>query len=231
MPLSADKLSIFYRQMALQLSAGLTVAQALRAPSLAPARDTARMAKAAESGQSISGVLAMAGTWLPEMDRPFIEVAAQAGRLPLVLTNLAERYAQLAATRSRVLLACAYPVAAFHLGAVLFPFLRLIDFERGLQWSVSGYLGGLLAVLVPAWGGAWLLWFLVRRENPFALAMLDILPAIGGYRKNRALADFSFALGNLLEAGAPIDRAWLAAGQISRSPKLRKAAEHMHGQI
>jgi general secretion pathway protein F/type IV pilus assembly protein PilC len=230
-PLASARLSVFYRQLSQQLGAGLTLVQALRAPSPAPADDTARMAARAAGGESVAAVVAGAGAWLPQADRPVLVAAAQAGRLPLVLSHLAERHAELAATRRRVIMACLYPVGVFHFGALLFPFLRLIDFERGLQWSLSAYLGGLLAILVPVWGGAVLLWYLVRRENAFALAFLNLLPAIGGYRKNQALADFSFALGNLLEAGAPISRAWRDAGEICGSPRLRAAAEVIHDRI
>ncbi len=231
MPLAADKLSIFYRQLAQQLSAGLTLAQALRAPSPAPAGDCFRLALLIERGASVNQTVAAAGDWLPEADRPFLVVAAESGRLPVVLANLADRHAQMAQTRRRVVIASLYPLGVFHFGAVLFPFLRLIDFEQGLQWSAPAYIGGLLALLVPVWGGGILLWLGVRRRHPLALGLLNLLPAIGGFRKHQALADFSFALGNLLEAGAPIDRAWLSAGEIARSPRLEKAARAMHERI
>ncbi len=231
MPLPPATLSRFYHQLAQQLSAGLTFAQALRAPSSAPAADTLRLSALAEDGLSIPEIIASAGDWLPQNDRPFLAAAARSGRLPRVLVNLAERHAQIAQTRRRVLLACLYPAGVFHLAAVLFPFLRLIDFETGLNWSLSAYLGGLLAILLPVWGGAFLLRVLIRREHPLALALLNILPAIGGYRRHQALADFSFALGNLLESGAPIDHAWLAAGGLARSPRIAAATRTIHACI
>ena len=168
--------------------------------------------------------MAAAGDWLPQADRPFIVTAASSGRLPQVLANLSDRHAQIGATQMRAALACLYPLGVFHFGAVIFPFLRLIDFEKGLQWSASTYLGGLLAILLPVWGAGALLWFGVRAAHPLALAFLDALPAIGGYRTHQALADFAFALGNLLEAGAPIGDAWRDAGKISRSPRLLRAS-------
>ena len=229
--LQHSKLSLLYRQLAQQLAAGLTLAQALRAPSPAPAGDSFRLAAMAEGGASVAQVMAAAGAWLPETDRPFLVAAAASGRLPLVLANLAERHTQISVTQKRVVLACIYPVGVFQFAAVLVPFLRMIDFEKGLCWSTAGYLGGLAAILVPVWGGAIALWILVKRENPLALGLLGMMPAIGGYRKHQALADFSFALGNLLEAGAPIGQAWLDAGVISRSGKVRRAAARMHQRI
>lgn len=231
MPLPHDKIASVYHQLSRQLSAGLTLAQSLRAPSAAPADDSLRLAALAESGASFAVIAASAGPWLPTSDRAFLIAAARTGRLPRVLTNLAERHEQIAQTRRRVLLSCLYPACVFHLGALLFPFLRLIDFETGLRWSLPAYLGGVAAILLPAWGLVTITWILVRRENPTALAVLGALPAIGGYRKNQALADFAFALGNLLEGGEPIGPAWLTAGNLARSPRIAAAARTIHAAI
>jgi type II secretory pathway component PulF len=225
------KLSVLYRQLAQQLSAGLTLSQALRAPSPAPLRERSRLAAMAEGGSGVAAIMGAAGDWLPQRDRPFLIAGADSGRLPLVLANLADRHAQMASTNRRVFFASIYPLVVFHFGALVLPFIRMIDFEKGLCWSTPGYIGGLLAILLPVWGGAALLFALVRRGNPAANALLDMLPAIGGYRRHQALADFSFALGNLLEAGTPIGKAWLDAGAIARSPKLRRASERVLARI
>lgn len=230
-PLPHAKLSVLYRQLAQQLSAGLTLAEALRAPSPAPSRDSFRLAAMAEGGSGVAQIMGAAGAWLPTGDRPFLIAGADSGRLPLVLANLADRHAQMASTNRRVFFASIYPLVIFHLGALLLPFLRMIDFEKGLSWSAPAYVGGLLAILVPVWGGAALLFALVRRGNPVANGLLDMLPAIGGYRRHQSLADFSFALGNLLEAGTPIDKAWFDAGVIARAPRLRRAAKRVLAQI
>lgn len=231
MPLAHNKLAVLYRQLAQQLSAGLTLAQALRAPSPAPAGDCFRLAALAESGRPVSELMTAAGGWLPAEDRPFLRVGATSGRLPLVLANLADRHEQLGATRRRVIMASLYPLGVFHFGALILPFLRMIDFERGISGGVGDYLLGLAAVLGPVWGGAALFWALLRRGNPVAHALLDVLPAIGGYRRHRALADLSFALGNMLDAGAPIGAAWRDAGEIARSPRLRRAAEAVEARV
>lgn len=231
MPLAHDKLSVLYRQFAQQLSAGLTIAQALRAPSPAPAGDCFRLAALAEAGRPMSEIVAAAGAWLPQADRPFLVAGADSGRLPLILGNLADRHLQISTTRRRVVFASLYPLAVFHLGALVLPLVRMIDFERGFCGGAPRYFAGVLAVVLPVWAGAALLWHLVRRGNPVAHAFLDLLPAIGGYRRHQSLADFSFALGNLLEAGTPIGHAWMEAGNISRAPRLRRAAEHIRARI
>lgn len=231
MPLPAEKLAIVYHNLAQLLGAGVTLAQALRSPSPAPGADCYRLAELIESGASIAEVIGAAGDWLPQSDRPFILAAAGSGRLPLVLQNLAARHEQIGATRRRVIFACIYPVGVFHFAALIFPFLRMINFEKGIQGGVSDYVAGVLTILVPVWVGAGLLFFLVRRENSLALRLLDLLPAIGGYRKNQALADFAFALGNLLEAGAPIGQAWRDSGRIARSRRILAASQAIEDLI
>lgn len=232
MPLSHAKLSVFYRQLAQQLGAGLTLAQSLRAPSPAPAGDSFRLAARAEAGESLETIVASAASWLPASDRPFLVAAGRSGRLPLVLANLSERHAQIGSTQKRVLLACAYPVGVFHFGALVFSFVRMIHFDgSGIQGGVGTFLGAFLAIVLPVWTAAALLWFFTRRENPLALAFLNLLPAIGGYRKHQALADFAFALGNLLEAGSPIGDAWIEAGRIARAPRLRRVSERISRSI
>jgi general secretion pathway protein F/type IV pilus assembly protein PilC len=230
-PLPSDKLAIVYHTLAQLLGAGVTLAQALRSPSPAPGADCYRLAGLIESGASISEVIGAAGDWLPQSDRPFLLAAAGTGRLPLVLQNLAARHEQIGATRRRVIFASLYPVGVFHFAALIFPFLRMINFEQGIQGGMSSYVTGVLTILVPVWVGAGLLFYLVRRENPLAVRLLDLLPAIGGYRKNQALADFSFALGNLLEAGAPIGQAWRDSGRIARSRRILVASQKIEELI
>lgn len=231
MPLPHAKIAVFYHQLGQQLAVGLTLAQALRTASPAPAADTARLAALAESGQAVTNVIAGAGEWLPPEDRPFLVAAAAAGRLPVVLDHLAKRHERLEATRRRVVLASLYPAGVFHLAALILPFLRMIDFEKGLSGGWPAYLAGVALILIPVWAGLGLCLWLAKRRNPAMLALLDLLPAIGHYRRNQALADFSFALGLLLESGVSIGLAWRTAGDIARSPRIAVAARKIDAVV
>jgi len=231
MSLSHAKIAIFYHLLGQQLAVGLTLAQALRTASPAPANDTAHLAALAESGRAVDVVFTEAGNWLPAEDRPFLIAAAASGRLPVVLDHLAQRHERLEATRRRVVLASLYPAGVFHFAALVLPFLRMIDFEKGLSGGFAAYFGGVALILVPVWGAALAFAWLVRRRNPAMLALLDRLPAIGYYRRNQALADFSFALGLLLESGVSIGLAWRTAGNISRSPRLENAARRIEAVV
>ncbi len=231
MPLPHAKIAVFYHQLGEQLAAGLTLAQALRAESPAPGEDTERLAALAEAGRDVPEVMASAGDWLPDDDRPFINAAAVAGRLPTVLQRLAERHERLEATHRRVLLASLYSIGVFHLAALVLPLLRMMDFERGLVGGWPAYLGGVALILGPIWGLAVFCFWIAPRKNPSVLALLDRLPAIGQYRRNQALADFSFALGLLLESGVSIGLAWRTAGDVSGSLPMVAAARKIEAEI
>jgi general secretion pathway protein F/type IV pilus assembly protein PilC len=126
--------------------------------------------------------------------------------------------------KTRLLLACAYPLAVLHLGLFLFPLLRMIDWEKGFLWDATIYIRALACTLLPLWLAGILLLFLARRQSPLLHHLARLLPAFRGYVIAQSLADFAFALGNFLEAGLRIDHAWQAAGVITSSPALRAAS-------
>ena len=233
MPLSHKKLSAWYHPLAQQLEAGLPFAAALRASTGtgAPAAGITAMAITVETGGSIDDALRVAGPWLPAADRLFLSAAAETGRLPRVLRNLSERHAQFSAVKLRVALACIYPLVVLHAGFFLFPLLSMIDWEKGFVWSGDAYLRALACTLLPLWLIAAVVWISSRRQSPWLGRVARLLPALRGYAVGQSLADFSFALGNFLEAGLSIDRAWLAAGAISHSSDLECAAVAIHAAI
>jgi general secretion pathway protein F/type IV pilus assembly protein PilC len=224
LPLSHAKLASFYLQLSQQLGAGLTLAQALADRSAAPADDCAQLVRRIEAGEPLAAIFNAAGDWLPADDRPFLIAAADTGRLPRILQNLATRHEELGIQQGRMLQACLYPLGVLHFGALVFAYFRLLNWETGLNWSTPGFIAGVLMIILPFWSAVVLLSVLVRRRNPLALGLLNVLPAIGAYRRQQALADFAFALGHLLEAGAPIGKAWSNAGKIANSPRIAVAA-------
>ena len=229
--LSHKKIASFYLQLAQQLDAGFTLAAALRSSGGAPLAGTEAMARWIEAGGSLDHAMTKAEDWLPKSDRPFLSAAALSGRLPLTLRNLAARHTQISATQAGLALACAYPVVILHLALLIFPVMRMIDWGKGLQWSTTGYLGTLAVTILPLWGAAWWIFVLARRESPVLGRVLDLMPGIRGYRKAQALAEFTFTLSNLLDAGVLIAQAWAVAGAAARSAALRQAGLAMHDTI
>lgn len=233
MSLGHRKLSVWYRQLAQQLEAGLPLAAALQSSqgTGAPAAGLAAMAQKIEAGGSVDDALREAGSWLPYEDTLALSAAAAAGRLPLTLRNLSARHAQIGAAKLRVALACAYPLAILHLGLVLLPIMGMIDWEKGFQWSMTAYVRALALSLGPLWALGAVIVIAARRRSPWLGHVVSYLPALGKYMRAQALADFSFALANFLEAGVPIGPAWATAGLVSRSTNLQSAAMAMEDVI
>ena len=229
MSLSHRKLSAWYRQLAQQLEAGLPLAAALRSSrgTGAPAAGLDAMAQRIETGGTVEQALRTAKGWLPFADILALSAAAGSGRMPRTLHNLSARHEQIGTAKLRIVLACLYPIAVLHFGLLLLPVVRMIDWEKGFQWSTAVYLRTAAGGLLPLWGAAIVLWILARRQGPVLARIAGLLPGLRGYARSQALADFSFALANFLEAGVPIAQAWANAGVITRSPRLRAAAGAM----
>lgn len=229
MPLGHHKLSAWYHQLAQQLEAGLPFADALRSSlgTGAPKAALESMAGAIEAGGSIDDVLRSANHWLPLPDILALTASAHAGRMPRTLHNLSKRHADIGAAKRKMVFASLYPLGVLHVGILLLPLVRMIDWEKGFQWNELAYLRGVALLLGPLWLALFGLAALARRESPVVFQLAQWLPAIRGYVRKQALADFSFALANFLDAGVPIGNAWASAGLISRSPALKDAAAAM----
>src|SRR5205823_4995750 len=74
-------------------------------------------------------------------------------------------------------------------------------------------------------------WIQARRGNPLVLGVARVLPFVGRYVRVQGLSDFAFALGNLLDAGVHIDRAWSLAGAAASRADLRHAAQALNAAI
>lgn len=172
-----------------------------------PAAGLAALAASLQAGESLAGALERAGQWLPAVDRQLILAGAESGRLPDALRRLAARHEAVVRTQVGMMLAAAYPVGVLHFGALAFPVQRL--FAGG---GLAGYLAAVAQVLVPLWGIVVVFALAVRARWRPALALLDVLPLVGGFRRARALADLAFVLDALVVAGVRIDRAWQQAG-------------------
>lgn len=227
------KLAAWYLQLAQHLEAGLPLAVALRSSkgTGAPARALEAMASRIETGGSVNDALRCAGTWLPYADLLALTAAAEAGRMPRTLRTLSARHAQIGTAKLKMILACVYPLAILHFALLLLPVVRMIDWEKGFQWSTFGYVRGIALTVLPLWGAGIALWILARRQNPILASITRFLPVLRGYMRTQALADFSFSLGNFLDAGVPIAQAWGAAGLVTPSRALKSAASAMEVTI
>ena len=227
------KLSAWYQQLAQHLDAGIPLAAAFRASqgTGASTASLATMAETIERGGSVDDALRSARAWLPLPDLYALTAAAHAGRMPRTLRNLAARHEQIGTTKLRLLLASLYPLGILHFGLLLLPVVLMIDWEKGFQWSTFAYARTLTFTLGPLWAVAIVIVILARRQNVVLAKIVSLLPAIGNYLRTQALADFSFTLGNLLEAGVPIGKAWATTGLITTSRPLKSAAVTMEQTV
>ncbi len=233
MSLSHRKLSAWYLQLAQQLEAGLSLVRALQATRASgpPGAVIDAMVVTIEAGGRVEDALRVAEKNLPRPDALALAAAAEAGHMPRSLRTLAARHAEIAAAQVRVAFACIYPLGMLHVALVLWPVTRMIDWEKGFQWDARYYALCLGFTLGPLWLLTAAVVILAVGQSPVIFQIGRWLPAIGGYLRKQALADFAFALGNFLEAGVPIGRAWSTAGQISNAPELKKAARAMDQTI
>ena len=96
--------------------------------------------------------------------------------------------------------------------------------DTGFQFNAWTYGGAVAQLLVPVWLGLGLAAALATRGGTLGFRLSSTLPLWRDYVRTRSLADLTFGLGLLLEAGVRIDRAWQVAGILTPSPDLRSAA-------
>jgi type II secretory pathway component PulF len=233
MILGHRKLSAWYQQLAQHLDAGIPFAAALLASqgTGAPKQSLETMAQTIEHGGTVDDALRAAGRWLPLADLFALTAAAHSGRMPRTLRHLAERHHQLGAAKLRMVMASIYPLGILHFGLLLLPVIRMIDWEKGFHWSATAYVRTLVLTVGPLWIVGAIVIVLARRQNVILTKIAGFLPAIGNYLRTQALADFSFTLGNLLEAGVPIGKAWATTGLVTASPPLKSAAATMERTV
>ncbi|WP_158277487.1 type II secretion system F family protein [Opitutus sp. ER46] len=226
MPLRHQVLGAWYTQLAQALDAGLTLRDALALPVAGGGvqRTAGEMWAAIEQGGSVDDALRAAGNALPEADRLTLSAAAEIGTLPVMLRRLSDRHQRVAVAQTRMLLACAYPIGVLHLGVLLAPVLRMIDWNQGFRWSTGVYVETVLALLVPFWTVVAVAFALARRRPEIVRAISVRLPGLGRHLQAQALSDLAFLLGSFVGAGVRVSDAWAAVGLVTTAPELRTAA-------
>ena len=226
MAVSHKKLAGWYLQLAQSLESGMHLPGALGLAAGPPPKDIERMAESLQAGMSIDAWLMEAPEWLPKADRYLISAAASSGRMPESLRKLSEKHTLAAENAAKAILASLYPLAVLHLGIFLLPVFSLVEFsaEGSAQLHFDRYAGDVLVILLPVWVCLGGLIYLSRKRSPILRAVTRRIPGLRGYFKIQALADFTFALGSLLRAGAPMDESWYGAGLVSGEPSLAEAS-------
>lgn len=212
-------MSRWYLQLAASLEAGLPLERSIgSAQGPSPALRAELQARLV-AGDGIAEALERGGAWLPEIDRHLMAAGAEAGRLPEIVRRLGIRHEEATRAAMTTLATALYPLGVAHVGIVALPLSEF--FNGGGAISYASQVG---QVLVPLWVVVAVAWMGFRRRWAIVGFVLNVLPFIGGSRRNRALADLALVLEAQLVAGIRLDVAWLQAAVAAGDRRLEPVA-------
>lgn len=223
--------SELYHQLAVTISAGLTVPKALehliKNP---PARAMRPMLTQWQAylleGHPVVESLRLLGSWTPSFDLALLEAGEQSGRLDTCFKLLATYYQERAQMVRQVISDMLYPLFIFHFAIVIFAFINFMKPSgTAIQFAAT-----VLGVFVPLYAAAFFLVYACqgrRGEHWRAMVerILHPIPILGTARRDLALARLAAALEALLNAGVGIIGAWDLAATASGSPALRHTVQ------
>src|SRR5580658_8005006 len=226
-PRQLERRAELYHQLAVLISAGLTIRQGLEQLKKNPP-DRAMRQKISdwlgnlEQGLSVTQSVRRLGQWMTSFDLALIEAGEQSGRLDASFKLLALHYEERARMIKQAISDLLYPIFTFHMAVVVFPFIQFIQ-----TGSLTRFIFTVLAVLIPLYAGVYFLILACQgRHGENWRAVLERIfrpiPVLGTARQDLALARLAAALEALLNAGVPIVGAWELASTASGSPALRR---------
>lgn len=222
------ELSIFSRQFATMISAGLTLLRSLNIlaeqAENAKLKDVlAKVGAAVEEGKSLSEALAEHDDTFPKLYVAMVRAGETAGTLDLVLIRIADTMEKDVALRRKVKSTMTYPAVVLVLAVLLtiVMLLFIVPTFVGMFQSLGGTLPlptRVLLLMSSAVRNLWFVLFLVpvgawqgykrARKVPRIRAQLDAwklkVPVFGNLFHKLAIARFTRNLSTLLNAGVPI---------------------------
>jgi type II secretory pathway component PulF len=216
-----------YHQLAVLISAGLTIHQGLEQLKRHPP-DRALREKVSvwldylNQGLTVSESVRRMGQWMPSFDLALIDAGEQSGRMDASFKLLAQHYEEKARLVKQTISDLMYPIFTLHVAAVVFPFIAFVTSGNLLVFASS-----VLAIIVPLFAVVFGLIFACQgRHGEKWRALLERIlrpiPVLGTARQDLALSRLAAALEALLNAGVPIIGAWELAATASGSPAIRQ---------
>jgi len=221
--ISHQQLAHWYLQLAQQIEAGMTLPEALAQSGGPPVEDRIALAEKLTSQASADGTMMAAPSWIPRADRLLIATSLQTGRLDQTFNTLSKRHERIGATQYKAILGLIYPVAVFHIAAIILPVVEMIDYEKGFEWSFGAHALHSTTLIIPLWVVITVIALLAKIDSPHLHRLLRGLPLLRRYSKRQALANFAHTLGTLTEAGVPIQTAWKHSAELSYDSQIRRA--------
>ena len=246
--LSATALTVWTRQLAGLVTAGLPLERALAALSEESTDEPQRLLVAALRAEVHAGspFARALGQFPREFSTVYVAIVGageQSGELARVLEQLADDLEDQQALRARLLSAALYPaiVTAIAIAIVVFLLTSVVPqvaqvFEgtrRALPWLTTAMLG--LSALVRRWGLVLLALVVIGTlaarallRQPGARARFDAvwlrLPVLGALARGYNAARFAGTLALLAQSGVPILKALQTAADTLHNRSLRKDA-------
>ncbi|HEY3863536.1 MAG TPA: type II secretion system F family protein [Verrucomicrobiae bacterium] len=225
-----------YHQLAVLISAGLSVHQALEQlkrnpPDRALREKISQWLDHLSQGLTVAQAVQRMGQWMPSFDLALIDAGEQSGRLDASFKLLALHYEERARMVKQAISDLLWPLFTLHMAIVVFPFVQF--FKDGNVFRFAGTILGTLAVL---YGAAYFIIYACQgRHGENWRATLErifrAVPVLGTARHELALSRLSAALEALLNAGVPIIGAWELAATASGSPAIRRLVETWRPRI
>lgn len=253
-PPRAREITVFMRQLAVLVGAGLTLEAALQTLSDDAEKSAARFAaglrSSIASGESFADALETRSGAIEPAYVAMIRAGEASGKLDVVLRAIVEDRTRREALTERIRAAVGYPL--FLIGAavvILFFFMLYVvpQFEpvfrdlggrlnagaafvltvsTGLRAHLDLVLGGMLASVLVLW------WVLHARERRARiLAVLAAIPGVAGTVRDRQTARIIATLGLLVANGVALPAALKILREVVGDPRQVAAVDRLHEQV
>lgn len=230
LPNQFERRAELFHQLGALLSAGLPAIQALEhlarnPPAASFRKPLRRVLEKIHQGNTFSGALRGADTWLTVFDLALIEASEQSGRMDSTFKMLSGYYRDRANLARKIISGLSYPLMVLTFALLLFP----LDYFQGLvlRGESMAFLLNKAILFGIVFGLPILAISLLQQKEAERFrgtveAFCRGIPLLGGTLQDLALTRFTAALGALLNAGVSVLIAWDIASRASGSPRLIK---------
>jgi len=158
-------------------------------------------------GKPLGEALALFPDAMPKEDVALVAAGETTGNLDRVLDRLADRHDARRTLWRQFVMSIGYPVALFHLVALLTPLPSSLAKDGRLFGPT--WLSSVLVMLVPFYALVGVAFWMYRtaRGREILRGIVNAVPGFGSAARHRRRAQFADVLGAAYEAGVPIGRA------------------------
>lgn len=246
--------SIFYRQLAVMLKAGITITHAIEITKQTPNKYFYRVieeiSEALENGHPLSWSLGNYPRIFPQIDLGIIKAGEATGKLDVVLKELSVEAAKSAAFNSKVRNAMIYPafivvvlvaVAIVVMVKIIPPIKEIFDdakvplpFATQVVIGVSTFIiekWWLALIIIAVFIGGLKLLIMTKKGKELWSSLKLNLPIFGQLQREVFLARFNRTFAMLLRAGVPIIEAVNIVGDMTSNVIYRRIVAKLSGSL